>query len=634
MLEAIRTAAQSWLAKIILAVITIPFALWGVESYVRTTPGQDSVATVGGDKISSVEFNNAVRNQLDQFRAQFGKEIDASIMDNPEMRKSVLDQLIDQRLLVQAVKSSNLTVSDEALRDWISNEPSFQENGAFSPVRYQSMLQGRGSSAASFESLLRADLARQQFVESIAVNGITSNSSVQQYFLAVDQSREVAIVNLTPEPFQAKVKVTSEQAKAYYDSKPLEFTIPEQVRAEYVEFSIDALAPTIQVPADEIKKAYEGSSARYIQKEERKASHILISAAKDASDADKATAKAKADALYAQVVKSPKDFADLAKKNSQDPGSAVNGGDLGFFARGAMVKPFDDAAFAAKKDEIVGPVLSDFGYHIIRVTDVRPEKSKSLAEVTPEIEGELKKQLAQKKFSELAEKFTNAAYEQSSTLKAAAEAAGMPIKQSAWISKGAGSAPPFTNPKLMTAMFSDAVIKDKRNSEAVEVAPNSLVVARALETKPSAMRPLAEVEPGIIARLSREEALKLAKADGEAKLAALKAGKPEVTFPAALAINRTNPGGLAPNVVDAAMKANATTLPTFVGVDNANGGYTLIQISKVIEPAVTDEAKLKAAKTRVDQAVTQQKLQATVAALRATSNVIIAKNALDKKAEQ
>jgi peptidyl-prolyl cis-trans isomerase D len=634
MLEAIRTAAQSWLAKIILAVITIPFALWGVESYVRTTPGQDSIATVGGDKISSVEFNNAVRNQLDQFRAQFGKEIDASIMDNPEMRKSVLDQLIDQRLLVQAVKSSNLTVSDEALRDWISNEPSFQENGAFSPVRYQSMLQGRGSSAASFESLLRADLARQQFVESIAANGITANASVQQYFMAVDQSREVAIVNLAPEPFQAKVKVTTEQAKTYYDSKPLEFTIPEQVRAEYVEFSIDALTPTIQVPADEIKKAYEGSSARYIQKEERKASHILISAAKDASDADKATAKAKADALYAQVVKSPKDFADLAKKNSQDPGSAVNGGDLGFFARGAMVKPFDDAAFAAKKDEIVGPVLSDFGYHIIRVTDVRPEKSKSLAEVTPEIEGELKKQLAQKKFSELAEKFTNAAYEQSSTLKAAAEAAGMPIKQSAWISKSAGSAPPFTNPKLMTAMFSDAVIKDKRNSEAVEVAPNSLVVARALETKPSAMRPLAEVEPGIIARLSREEALKLAKADGEAKLAALKAGKPEVTFPAALAINRTNPGGLAPNVVDAAMKANATTLPTFVGVDNANGGYTLIQISKVIEPAVTDEAKLKAAKTRVDQAVTQQKLQATVAALRATSNVIIAKNALDKKAEQ
>ncbi len=634
MLEAIRTAAQSWLAKVILAVITIPFALWGVESYVRSAPGQDSIATVGDEKISSVEFNNAVRNQLDQFRSQFGKDIDASIMDNPEMRKSVLDQLIDQRLLVKAVKSSNLTISDGSLREWINNEPTFQDNGVFSPVRYQSMLQGRGSSAKSFEALLRSDLARQQFIESVALTGITSSASVQQYFLAVDQSREVAIVNISPEPFQSKVKITSEQAKAYYDSKPLEFTIPEQVRAEYVEFSIDTLAPTIQVPAEDIKKAYEASSSRYIQKEERKASHILISVAKDAKDADKAAAKAKADALFAQVTKSPKDFAEIAKKNSQDPGSALNGGDLGFFGRGMMVKPFDDAAFAAKKDEIIGPVLSDFGYHIIRVTEIRAEKSKSLAEVTPEIEGELKKQMAQKKFAELAEKFTNAAYEQSTTLKAAAEAVGMPIKQSAWISKGMGSAPPFTNPKLMTSLFSAPVIKDKRNTEAVELAPNSLVVARALETKPSALRPLAEVEAGIIARLSREEALKLAKADGEAKLAALKAGKGEVTFPAALAINRTNPGGLAANIVEAAMKAGTKTLPMFVGVDNANGGYTLIQISKVIEPVLTDEAKLKAAKARVEQAMTQQKLQATVAALRATSDVSIAKNALDKKVDQ
>ena len=634
MLEAIRTAAQSWLAKVILAVITIPFALWGVESYVRTAPGQDSIATVAGEKISSVEFNNSVRNQLDQFRAQYGKDIDASIMDNPQMRKSVLDQLIDQRLLAKAVQSSNLTVSDQTLKEWISNEPSFQENGAFSPTRYQSMLQGRGSSAQSFETLLRNDLARQQFVESVALTGITASASVEQYFLAVDQSRDVAIVNLTPESFQTKVKITSEQAKAYYDSKPLEFSIPEQVRAEYVEFSIDALAPTIQVPGEEVKKTYEANNARYTQKEERKASHILISAAKDAKDADKSAAKAKADALFAQLKKSPNEFAELAKKNSQDPGSAVNGGDLGFFPRGAMVKPFDEAAFASKKDEIVGPVLSDFGYHIIRVTDIRAEKIKSLAEVTPEIEGELKKQLAQKKFSELAEKFTNAAYEQSTTLKAASEAAGMPIKQSAWISKGAGSTPPFTNPKLMTALFSDAVIKDKRNSEAVEVGPNSLVVARALETKPSSVRPFAEVEPGVIARLARDEALKLAKADGEAKLAALKAGKGEVTFPATLAINRTNPGGLAQNIVDAAMKANAKALPAFVGVDNANGGYTLIQISKVIEPALTDDAKLKAAKTRVEQAVTQQKLQATVAALRATSDVTIAKNALDKKSEQ
>jgi peptidyl-prolyl cis-trans isomerase D len=633
MLESIRTAAQSWVAKLILALIMIPFALFGVDQYIRDTPGQDSIATVGSETISSAEFSNAVRNQLDQFRAQFGKDIDASLMDNPEMRKSILDQLIDQRLLTKAVKSSNLMVTDAALRERISGEASFQENGAFSQARYSTFLQSQGMSPTSFEALLRRDIERQQLVGSVAQTGFVATASAQQYLLASEQSREVAIVNLPVDPFLAKVKITTEQAKAYYDSKSTEFTIPEQVRAEYVEFSIDTLAPTMKVAAEDVKAYYDANSARYVQKEERKASHILITAAKDAKDADKAAAKAKADALFAQVSKAPQTFADVAKKNSQDPGSAVNGGDLGFFGKGAMVPQFEAAAFAAKKGEIVGPVLSDFGYHIILVTDIRPEKGKTLAEVTPEIEGELKKQAAQKKFAELAEKFSNAAYEQSSSLKAAADVVGATIKQSQWISKGQGGLPPFNNPKLMTAMFNDSVVKDKRNTEAVEVAPSSLVVARVLESKPATLRPFAEVEQGITLRLQREEAAKLLKAEGEAKLAALKEGKSDIKFPALLAVNRSNPGGLPPNVIDAAMKAGTTTLPAFVGVE-APTGYTLVQIAKVVEPVLSDEAKLKATKQRVDQSFTQQQLLSTVAALRAKTDVSIAKNALDKKTEQ
>lgn len=631
MLESIRTAAQSWIAKLILALIMIPFALFGIDQYIRDTPGQDSIATVGSEKISSAEFSNAVKNQLDQFRAQFGKDIDASLMDNPEMRKSILDQLIDQRLLTKAVKSSNLRVTDAALRDRISGEASFQDNGAFSQARYSTFLQSQGMSAASFEALLRRDIERQQFVGSVAQTGFVATASAQQYLLASEQSREIAIVNLPVDPLLAKVKITGEQAKAYYESKASEFTIPEQVRAEYVEFSIDTLAPTMKVAAEEVKAYYDANTARYVQKEERKASHILITAAKDAKDADKAAAKAKADALFAQVTKAPQTFADVAKKNSQDPGSAVNGGDLGFFGKGAMVPPFEVATFAAKKGEIVGPVLSDFGYHIILVTDVRPEKGKTLAEVTPEIEGELKKQAAQKKFAELAEKFSNAAYEQSTSLKAAAETVGATIKQSQWMSKGQGGLPPFNNPKLMTAMFNDNVLKDKRNTEAVEVGPSSLVAARVLESKPSSLRPFAEVEQGITLRLQREEAAKLLKAEGEAKLAALKEGKSDVKFPALLAVNRSNPGGLPPNVIDAAMKASTATLPTFLGVDGPNG-YTLVQVAKVVEPAL-DEAKLKSTKQRVDQSFTQQQLLSTVAALRAKTDVSIVKNALDKKAE-
>jgi peptidyl-prolyl cis-trans isomerase D len=632
MLETLRTASKTWVAKLILAAITVPFAFFGIDSYFRSNNSVDAIASVGDQKITRAEFDNAVKNQLDQFRSQFGDKIDASIMDNPEMRKSLLDQLVDQRVLTGAIQTVGLRVSDKALRERISTEPSWQDGGVFSNARYETFLKAQGMSAAGFENLMRKDMERQLFVESVAKTAITPSLSGEQFLLASEQSREVAIVNIAPEPFATQVKVTPEQAKIYYDGKAAEFAVPEQVRVEYLELSIDAIAPQMVVTPAEVKTVYDGNSARYVQKEERKASHILISVPKDAKEADKTAAKAKADALFAQVSKSPKDFADVAKKNSQDPGSAVAGGDLGFFAKDAMVKPFADAAFEAKKDDIVGPVLSDFGYHIIRLTDIRAEKSKSIAEVTPEIEGELKKQKAQRKFAESAEKLANLAYEQSNALKPAADAVGVTIKQSQWMSKGAGLMPPFSNPKLMAAIFSDEVIKNKRNTEAVEVAANSLVVARALESKPASTRPFPEVEQAIIARLTRDETGKLVKRDGEAKLAAVQSGQGDTKFPAGLVVSRAKPGGLSPNVVEAALKANPKTLPAYVGVDNPNGGYTLVQVSKIVDAPV-DAEKAKAASTRVDQAVGQQQLLSLIAQLRSKSDVTIKGGALDKKVD-
>lgn len=635
MLESIRTAAKTWVAKVVLALITVPFALWGVESYIRSSPGQDAIAKVGDEKISSQEFNDAVRNQLDQFRQQFGAGIDASIMDTPEMRKSVLDQLIDQRLLTAAMQAGALTVSDTALRDRISNEASFQENGQFSSARYDIFLKSQGYTPARFEGLLRKDMERQQFVESVASTAFSGTVSAKQYLLASEQSREISVASIAPDGFAAVIKITPEQVKNFYESHQTDFTIPAQVRAEYIELSVDALAPQIQLTAEEIKAYYDANAVRYIQKEERKASHILISVAATATEEEKKAAKEKADTLFAQVKKNPKEFADLAKKNSQDPGSAPNGGDLGFFGRGAMVPAFDQAVFKASKDEIVGPVKSDFGYHIIHLTDIRPERAKSLVDATPEIEGELKKQKAQRKFAELAEKFSNLAYEQSTSLKAAAEAVNLPIKQSPFIAKGGAVQPPFNNPKLMTALFSDDVIKNKRNTEAAEIATNSLVAARMVELKPSVLRPLTEVESAITARLTREEATKLARKDGEAKLALLREGKPaDIKFPAALAISRTNLGGLPQSVIEAALRADTKILPAYAGIENPNGGYFLVQIAKVIEPAQSDEAKLKTTITRLTQTQAQQQLQSVVSSMRTKVDVSITKNALEKKTEK
>ena len=634
MLEAIRTAAQTWIAKVILALISIPFALWGVESYIRTSPGTNTIATAGGDKISSQEFDNAMKAQLDQLRQRFGGQVDVSVMDNPEMRKGVLDQLIDQRVLDKTTRSGMMAVGDARLRDLIIANTNFQDNGQFSPALYERLLKAQGYTAASFEAAIRQDTQRQQFLDSLTNTAIIAKSSVNSYIQANEQSREVAVVFVSPATFLSKVNVTPEQAQAFYEKNQAEFTTPEQVRAEYIELSIDALAPAITVSLDEVKTFYEANKTRYVTKEERKASHILISVAKDAKDADKKAAEAKANQLFAQLQKNPKDFADLAKKNSQDPGSAANGGDLGFFGRGMMVPPFDKATFEGKKDELIGPVQTDFGYHIIRVTDIKPEKGKSLADATPEIEGELKKQKASRKFAELAEKFSNAAFEQSSSLKAAAEVTGLPIKQSSFFAKGQAFQPPFNNAKLSTALFSDEVLKNKRNTEAIEIGASTLVVARVLEAKPAVLKPLAELQAGLIQRLAREEAVKLAKQDGEATLAALKAGKEETTFPALVAISKAKPAGLTPGVVEAAMRVNTKSLPAYVGYAEPNGTYTVIKVAKVVDAVAPDDAKLSTTRQRLQQTLGQKELVSVIAQLRSDVGVSISPGATDKKADK
>lgn len=641
MLEAIRSAAKTWIAKVILVLITIPFALWGVESYIRTNPGTNTIATVGRDNVSEQEFDNAVKNQLERFRQQFGGQVDPTIMDNPEMRKGILDQLIDQRLLDKNLRESGIAVSDTKLRDLILNNPSFQEGGKFSPTVYERVLRSQGYTAASFEGAIRQDNQRQQFLESVSNTAFVPKTSIEKYLYATEQSREIAVVTISPDAFSPKVSITPEAIKAFYDKNTKDFTIPEQVRAEYVELTLEALAPSIAVPKEEIASYYETNKARYVTKEERKASHILINAAKDAKPEDKKAAEAKANDLYAQLKKNPGSFAELAKKHSQDPGSGANGGDLGFFGRGMMVPPFEKAVFEGKTGDLIAPVLSDFGYHIIKVTDIKPEKGKSLADATPEIEGELKKQKASRKFAELAEKFSNAAFEQSANLKAAAEVgvaqgiAALPIKQSAFFAKGQAFQPPFNNAKLGNALFGDDVLKNKRNTEAVEIGTNSLVVARVLESKPSVVRAFDEVKESIGQRLKREEATKLAKADGEAKLAALKAGKTDVVpFPALLAVSRSAPGGLQQNVVDAAMRANPMNLPAFVGSADPAGSYTLIKIAKLIEPSAADEAKLNATRTRLQQNIGQTELVSMLAQMRKEGNVSIKEGATDKKTDK
>ncbi|HEY4998407.1 MAG TPA: SurA N-terminal domain-containing protein, partial [Usitatibacter sp.] len=528
MLETFREFANKRIVRLLFILfLVIPFGMFGIDYYFKAPVGGDTVASVGSRGIGQVEFDDAIRQQAEVYRQQFRGQFDPSIMDNPEVRRSVLDRLVNDKLVALGADRSGIRLSDAQLADRIAKESFFQIDGRFSKDRYELVARSQGLSPLGLDERLREDYGQQQFRGSIVDTAFVPKSTLDSFIRLSEQTREVSQVTLAPDAYLAKVKVTPEQVKAYYDAHAPEFTSPERARVEYVEMSLDAVAARAPVKPEDVKTVYDEQlkAGKLGQVEERRASHILITAPADAKEADRKAAEAKAKEIADRVRKNPASFADLAKKESQDPGSAAQGGDLGFFARGAMVKPFEEAVYAAKKNDILGPIKTEFGYHVIRVTDIKPEKVKSLAEASPEIEANLKKQAAARDFADQAEQFSNIVYEQSTSLKPAAEKLNLAVQQSPWISKGASAVPVLNNPKMQAEIFSDNAIKAKRNTAAVEIAPNDLVAARVIEYKPAELRPLDTVKADIEKRLQREKALDLARADGEARLKDLQAGK-------------------------------------------------------------------------------------------------------------
>jgi peptidyl-prolyl cis-trans isomerase D len=637
MLEQIREFGNKRIVRLLFALfLIVPFGLFGIDYYFRSPVGGDTVASVGSARIGQGELDQAVRQQAEVYRQQFRGNFDQSLMENPEVKRAVLDKLINEKLLVVGSEQAGVRIPDKVLAERIASEPFFQDNGRFSKERYEQIARSQGLTSVGLDERLRSDYRQQQFRNAIAETAFVPRTSVEAFVKLSQQTREVSVVNLTPDQYAAQVKITPEQVKGYYDSHAAEFQVPERVRVEWVELSADALAAREQVPAEEVKRAYEEgvNQGKFGEPEQRRASHILIAVKPDASEADRKAAQAKAEAIAAQLRKNPKSFADVAKKESQDPGSAVQGGDLGFFGKGAMVKPFEDAAYGAKKDEVVGPVQSDFGYHVIMVTEIKPAKVKSLAEATPELEAQMKKNAAQRKFAEAAENFSNLVYEQSTSLKPAADALKLNVQQSPWITKGQPSMPQLSNPKLQAEIFSSEALSAKRNTSAVEVQPGVLVAAHVIEHKPAEQRPFDTVRADIEKKLQREEAMKLAKADGEKKLKELQEGKDAgLKWPAPLAVNRQKPGGLFPQVVDRAFRADAKKLPAYVGADSP-AGYSLVKVSKVIEAEKVDEAQREQLGGRLREAVAAQELEATLASVRNRVGVKVRKDALDKKPAQ
>ena len=635
MLDAIRERSQGWLAKVILGLITIPFMLWGVESYFNKSGGGDVVAKVNGDSITRQEFDRAIKGQQQEMRASMGAAYNAALFDDPKIRQGVLDGLVSQHLLMAAAKQAKLVVSDTQLATTIGGLPGFQENGQFSQSRYDQVLRQQGMSIGEFENRVRQELLVNDMRSVFSAPGLVPGNVVVSFLQAYEQKREVSLATLSPEQFMPQTKVSTADIQRWYDSHKAEYTLPAQARFEYVVLSQAAMANQMLVSEAAIQQYYQQNAAKYREPEQRRASHILI-AVGAADDAQKrAAAKAKAETIYQQLKTNPARFAEIAKRDSTDAGSAAQGGDLGWFARNAMVKPFSDAAFALKEGQISAPVLSEFGYHIIQLTGIKPAKVQPLAAVKTDITAELQNQQGGKQFADVAETFSNQVYEQSDSLLPVAKALKLTVQTSGWITrKGGEAAGILNNPKMITALFSDDVLKNKRNTEAIEVTPGTLASARLLDYKPAALQPLEAVRAAIEAQLKRTQAIALAAKQGQADLVQLRTGKePGVKWSAFMNVSRQQAGTFPLALLEPVFRADVKALPVYVGAADANGVYTLARVTRVLAPVPADVVKVKAVQNELSQVMAQTDFSDYLTSLRGKAKIEIQKSALDKQAQ-
>lgn len=625
MFDAVRNNKK--IVQVFLVLIALPFAFFGVESFRDGGAGVD-VAKVGEVKISQQEFQQAVREQQDRLRGQLG-ELDPKVLDNPEFRQAILDDLIDQRLLFQEARKRHLFASDDAVRQAIMAVEAFQDNGQFSQQRYEALLSAQGMSPVGFEAQVRQDLALQQLAGTIGRSGIVSQRVTDKVLALQSEARHVQEFVLPVENYVAKVKLEDGAAKKFYDENTEQFRTPDQAKVEYVVLTPESLA--VEVSEAEIKAWYDGHKERYQQPEERRASHILIAAEKLGKD----KARQKAEEVLREVQAKPAAFAELARKHSDDPGSASQGGDLGFFGRGMMVKPFEDATFALRDGEVSGIVESDFGFHIIKLTGQHVAREKPLAEVRGEIERELKSSAVARKFAEAAESFSNMVYEQSDSLQPVADQFKLKIQRSDWIGREANpAAGVLGNAKLLAAVFSDDTIQNKRNTEAVEVAQNTLVAARIAEYQPASVQPLAGLQATIEKLLVNQEAQKLARADGEARLAALQSGTDKLAWGADKVVSRMDARLLPPQAAPLVFRMDKSKLPGYAGVDLPGKGYALYRLSKVTPGAALDAARRQGLQGQLRSLAAQQEVAMYLSALRARYKVDVNEKALASSSER
>ena len=519
MLQAIRDKAQGWIAWAIVILISIPFALFGIQEYLGS--GADPVvADVNGIEITESELDKGMRDFRESMRLSLGDAYRQELFEGEAFRQQVLDRVINESVLRQTAHDWNMRGSDVQVRGYIQSIPSFQNQGQFDTAMYEAAVRNRGLSNAGFEDLVRQELVMRQLQSGIGNSGFATDSQVSQEVRLGAQKRSIEYARIPMSVFNDPQAISEEDAKSYYEANSVSYRVPERVKLAYVSLDTNSLKPLVEVDEDKLQTYFEEHRDEFFVEEERKVRHILVASAAGKEEEQKAKAQSLLEQLLAGA-----DFAELAQENSDDPGSAANGGDLGWVNRGAMVKPFEDSAFSLEPQALSDLVKTDFGYHILQVTDVRGGSDATFEQMRSEIESAYRRFHAEELFYDYHERLANAAYENADSLEPAAETLGLTIKQTDWVERAGALPPGIDNPKVINAAFSEDVLVKGNNSDVLDLGPTEAVVIRVVEHEAETTKPFASVRDQVMAEAAASLASDKAAAKGSEVIEQLRNGQ-------------------------------------------------------------------------------------------------------------
>ncbi len=527
MLQEIHDKARGWIAYAIVAFISIPFALFGINSYLG---GSDSLvaAKVNGEEILAKTVQNAVLQQRQRLLQMFGGKLPPNLSDDA-LKKQALEQSVNQLLLRQLAKENGYRASNQEVYDYVSEIPAFQKDGKFDIKAYERLLQSQRRNKAGFEAEVRESISNEQFSSAIFNSAFLPKSEAVRYKQLKDQIRSIETYTLKIDDNKAGIDVSEDEIKAYYESKPDQFKTAEKAKVSYILLKEEDLQKAVDVDDDKLQAFYDENQDRYVVPEQRKVAHILVKIKAAGAEAEK-QAQQKAESLYQQIKSGEKTFEELASKQSDDEIAAKKAGEIGLIALDDMGPAFEKTAFSLKASEVSKPVKTEAGYEIIKVISVIDSKQKTFNEVKAEIDKEYRQEQAQKLFNDNSDKLQTLAFENDSSLDEAADAIGVKVQTSGWISKN-GASPAASgkgkfvleqSPKVVREAFSEDVLKSGKNSDLLELQPGVVAVIRLLEHQDAARKPLAELTEEIKTSLIEQKARKRVREKGEALLAKVK----------------------------------------------------------------------------------------------------------------